>query len=90
MDLDGKPWFHDIKRYLETQEYPEEASVTENEFLRKYSAKFFLSNDVLYRINHDGLLLRCVDKNEEANIIEEIYEGSFGMHSSGHTMANKI
>ena len=90
VELDGNPWFHDIKRYLETKEYPEDASVTDKKFLRRFSAKFFLSNGTLYKRNHDGVLLRCVDKNEASKIIEEMHEGSFGTHSSGHTMAKKI
>ena len=90
LESDDKHWFHDIKRYLEMQEYSKEASVTDKKFLRRFSAKFFLSGGVLYRRHHDGLLLRCVDKKEAARIIEEIHEGDFGTHSNGHTMAKKI
>src|ERR1051325_8146637 len=43
-EVDEKPWFYDIKRYLETKEYPEDASITVKKTLRKYSAKFFLNN----------------------------------------------
>lgn len=59
-----KPWFHEVKRYLEAQEYPEGASINDRKFLRKFSAKFFLSNGILYKRNHDSTLLRCVDKKE--------------------------
>ena len=58
--------------------------------LRKYAAKFFLNGDVLYKRNYDSVFLRCVDRHEENTIIEEIHEGSFGTHASGHTMAKKI
>ena len=27
-EANEKPWFYDIKRYLETQEYPEDAYIT--------------------------------------------------------------
>ena len=90
MESDGNPWFYYVKRYLEKQEYPKEASVTNKKFLRRFSAKFFLNAGVLYRSHHDSLLLRCVDKKEAARTIEEIHEGDFGTHSSGHTMAKKI
>ena len=36
----GQPWFHEVKRYLEAQEYPEGASVNDKKFLRRFSAKF--------------------------------------------------
>jgi len=36
------------------------------------------------------ILVRCVDKHEADLLMHEIHEGSFGTHSSGHTMAKKI
>ena len=46
-DVVDKPWFHKVKRYLESQEYPEGASVNDKKFLMIFSAKFFLSNGIL-------------------------------------------
>ena len=85
-----KPWFHEIKRYLEAQEYSEGASVNDKKFLRRLSAKFFLSNEVLYKRNHDSTLLRCIDKSEVEKIMVDLHEGTFGTHSNGHMMAKKI
>ena len=82
-----KPWFHKVKRYLEAQEYPEGASVNDKKFLRKFAAKFFLTNGILYKHNHDSTLLRCIDKSEAERIMTDLHEGTFGTHSSGHTMA---
>jgi hypothetical protein len=89
-EIDGKPWFHDIKRYLLNQEYPEDATLLDKKTLRRLSSKFFLSNDVLYKRNHDMVLLRCVDRHEADLLIKEIHEGSFGTHANGHAMAKKI
>lgn len=33
-----KPWFYDIKRYLEKQEYPEDATILDKKTLRKLFA----------------------------------------------------
>lgn len=85
-----KPWFYDIKRYLETQEYPSGISLTDKKYLRRLSAKFFLSGSTLYKRNHDMVLLHCVDQSESDSIIKEIHEGTFGTHANGHTMARKI
>ena len=52
-EIVNQPWFHEVKRYLEAQEYPEGASVNDKKFLRRFSAKFFLSNGILYKRNHD-------------------------------------
>ena len=66
-----QPWFHEIKRYLQTREYPEGASVNDKKFLRRFVAKFFLSNGILYKRSHDCVLLRCVDKvKAELNMTE--------------------
>ena len=84
-----QPWFHEVKRFLEAQEYREGTSVNDK-FLRRFSTKFFLSTGVLYKRNHESVLLRCVDKVEAEKIMNELHEGTFGTHSSGHAMVNKI
>ncbi|XP_050890675.1 uncharacterized protein LOC127096100 [Lathyrus oleraceus] len=89
-EVDGYRWYYDIMRLLECQEYPKDTSITDKKYLRKLSSKFFLSGRVLYKRNYDSVLLRCVNKQEENQIIMEIHEGSFGTHVSGHTMVNKI
>lgn len=86
----GHPWFYDIIKILENQEYPENASITDKKYLRKLPSKFFLSGWVLYKRNYDSDLLRCVNKQEQNQIIMEIHEGSFGTHANGHTMVKKI
>ena len=75
-EVADKPWFHEVKRYLKV--------------LRRFATKFFISNGILYKRNHDSTLLRCVDKIEAERIMAELHEGTFGTHSSGHTMAKKI
>ena len=88
--VEENPWYHEVKRYLETQEYSEGASINDKKFLRRFSAKFFLSNIILYKRNHDSTLLRCIGKKEVEKIMEDMHEWVFGTHSSGHTMAKKI
>ena len=75
---------------MEAQEYPEGASVNDKKFLRRFAAEFFLSNRILYKRNHDSTLLGCIDKVEADKIMADLHEGTFGTHSSGHTMAKKI
>jgi len=87
--FDDKPWFHDIKVFLQTQEYPPGASHKDKKTLRRLSCSFFLNGDVLYKRNFDAVLLRCVDRREADLLMHEIHEGSFGTHSSGYAMAKK-
>jgi len=63
-EQDGKPWYFDIKRYVEDKEYPREASDNDKRTLQRLAVGFFLSGGILYKQNHDMVLLRCVDAKE--------------------------
>src|ERR1051325_183389 len=52
--------------------------------------RFFLNEGVLYKRNHDMVLLRCMDRHEADILMREIHEGSFGTHANVHYMANKM
>ena len=58
--------------------------------LRRLASGFMLNGDVLYKRNHDMMLLRCVDSKEAELILQEIHEGTFRTHMNGHFMARKI
>jgi len=75
--IDYKPWFHDIKCFVQIQEYPPRASNKDMKTLRRLSSNFFLNRDILYKRNFDMVLLRCVDEREADLLIHEIHEGSF-------------
>ena len=87
---DEKPWYYDIKHFLQTQEYPFGASNKDRKILRGLEDNFFLNEDVLFKINYDMVLLRCVDRHETNMLMHEIYEGSFGIHANGHSMEKKM
>ena len=76
-EVADKPWFDEVKRYLEAQEYPEGASVNDKKFLKRFAAKFFLSNGILYKHNHDSTLLWCVDKSEAERIMADLHKDTF-------------
>ncbi|GAU48966.1 hypothetical protein TSUD_188130 [Trifolium subterraneum] len=43
--VDDKPWFHDIKMFLQKQEYPPGASNKDKKTLRRLSSSFFLNEE---------------------------------------------
>ncbi|MCQ7416301.1 reverse transcriptase domain-containing protein [Salmonella enterica] len=88
-EFDDKPWFQDIKHYLKCGTYPLNASENDKRTLRKLAMKFFLNGEILYKRNHDMVLLRCVDTNEANTIMKEIHEGICGTHANGHMMARQ-
>ncbi|XP_050919867.1 uncharacterized protein LOC127137453 [Lathyrus oleraceus] len=87
---DDKPWFYEIKTFLEKRQYPEGISITDKKALRRLSSKFFLNGDVLYKRSYDSVLLRCMDRHEASTIIKSIHEGCEGVHAKGPAMAKKI
>ncbi|XP_070013965.1 uncharacterized protein [Nicotiana sylvestris] len=83
---DVRPWYHDIKRFLKTKEYPDQASGNQKRTIRRLASGFFLSGEVLYERTPDLNLLRCVDAEEAGRIMYEVHEGVCGRHMNGHLM----
>lgn len=71
------------------KEYLEKASITDRKALIRFSTKFFLNGDVLYKRNYDCVLLRCVDRHEASTIIKSIHEDCEVVHAKGPSMAKK-
>ncbi|XP_025982649.1 uncharacterized protein, partial [Glycine max] len=59
-ERDGKPWYFDIKQYVENKEYPPGISDNDKRTLRRLATSFFVSGTILYKRNHDMTLLRCI------------------------------
>ncbi|XP_031392416.1 uncharacterized protein LOC116204461 [Punica granatum] len=87
---DAKPWFEDIKHFLQTGQYPQFASHRDRKTLRLLATHYFLSGETLYRRSLDATLLRCVDGQEVQRLIQEVHGGSCGPHMNGLMLAKKI
>ncbi|XP_019225543.1 PREDICTED: uncharacterized protein LOC109207114 [Nicotiana attenuata] len=46
-ELDGQPWYHDIKQFLKTREYPEHAKGDQKGTIRRLAGGFFLDREIL-------------------------------------------
>ncbi|XP_019233312.1 PREDICTED: uncharacterized protein LOC109213925 [Nicotiana attenuata] len=87
---DFQPWYHDIKRFLKTKQYPEQASGDQKRTIRRLASSFFLSGEVLYKRTPDLNLLRCVDAREAEKIMNEMHSGVCGPHMNGYVLVKKI
>ncbi|XP_059302277.1 uncharacterized protein LOC132054251 [Lycium ferocissimum] len=85
-ELDGQPWYYDIKKLLEMREYPKNATNKQKRTLRRMANHFFLNKEIMYRGTLDLRLLRCVDAAEERRLLEEVHVGTCGPHN-GFTLA---
>ncbi|GKV01717.1 hypothetical protein SLEP1_g14258 [Rubroshorea leprosula] len=88
--VDDKPWFHDIKQFLQNGEYPLHASEANKKTIRKLAASYFLSGNTLYKCSADMTLLRCDDETEAKQVMTEVHEGICGTHANGRMLARKI
>ena len=57
-EVNGKPWYYNIHRYIESQQYPEHVSKNDKRILRRLSTNFLLDGEILYKRGKDQILLR--------------------------------
>ncbi|XP_070020726.1 uncharacterized protein [Nicotiana sylvestris] len=76
-ELDGKPWFHNIKEYILMGVYPVQATGDQNRTIRRLASGFFFSGGVLYKRTPDLGLLRYIDARQATTIMTEGQKISF-------------
>ena len=86
----GLPWYLDIKKYLESETYPENETSNKKKSILRFTLIFLLSGEVIYRSTPDLSLLRCIDVVEVAKFVEQIHARVYGKHMNGLTLARKI
>ncbi|XP_070011347.1 uncharacterized protein [Nicotiana sylvestris] len=74
-ELDGEPWYHDIKRLLKIREYPDDAKEDQKRTIRQLASGFFLNREILYKRTPDLNLLRCIGATEAEQIMSEVHSG---------------
>jgi hypothetical protein len=84
------PWYDDIRHCLQHGSSPRHLDPTKTRALRLKSASFHLVNDILFRQNFDGILMRCLEKDEAEKFLLELYAGEVGSHFGGDTTAYKV
>jgi hypothetical protein len=71
--------------YLQYQRHPNELDPHQRRRLSLEASKYIILGDSLFRIYVDGLLLRCVNFDEEQKILHEIHGSSpFVIHIGGN------
>ncbi|PKI71768.1 hypothetical protein CRG98_007834 [Punica granatum] len=87
---EAKPWYEDIKNFLQTGQYPPFADRRDRKTLRRLTMHYFLSGKILYRRSFDSMLLRCIDEHESRRLMEEVHGGNCGPYMNGLMLAKKI
>ncbi|PKI66795.1 hypothetical protein CRG98_012801 [Punica granatum] len=87
---EAKPWYEDIRNFLQTSQYPPFADRRDRKTLRRLAMHYFLSCEILYRRSFDSTLLRYIDEHESRCLMEEVHGGNCGPHMNGLMLAKKI
>ena len=66
---DAESLYVDIIYYLKNRYAPSNLDYTKKIGLRLKAKKYQLVNDVLFRINYDYVLLRCLEKSEAEKVL---------------------
>eukprot|EP00253_Pinus_taeda_P010682 PITA_10682 len=87
---DEESLYADIIYYLMNGYAPSYLDYTKKRALRLKAKQYQLINDILFRMNYDSLLLRCLEKSEADNVLQELHDGPAGGHYAGDATAHKI
>jgi hypothetical protein len=87
---DVESLYADIIYYLKNGYAPSHLDHTKKRALRLKAKQYQLINDVLFRINYDSVLLRCLEKSEAEKVLQELHDGPAGGHYAGDATAHKI
>jgi len=88
--LDGEPWYNDIKRFLQQQEYSQGVFKTYKKTLRRMTTNIYLDGKNLYKRSFDRALIRCLNENEIEQALKEVRKGICFTHANDHMMASQI
>eukprot|EP00253_Pinus_taeda_P019572 PITA_19572 len=83
---DVESLYADIIYYLKNGYAPSNLDHTKKRALRLKA----IVNDVIFRINFDYVLLRCLEKFEAEKVLQELHDGPAGRHYVGDATAHKI
>jgi hypothetical protein len=87
--------YKDLVYYLQNQRCPDNLDTHQRRRLHLESSRYVILGDFLFRTSADGMLLRCVNNEEEKKLLQETHGFSdsvihVGGHFSAKTIAFKI
>jgi hypothetical protein len=83
-ELEHDEWYADIIYYLKNLSCPDHLVDHKKRALKLKAMKYCLTQDGLGWKNPDGIILRCVNKDEVDRLIKELHSGYCGGHFFPH------
>ena len=76
-----KGWYNDIFEFLANGYLPSNHRKTRD--IKRKADFYYLDGEILYKRAMDGVLLRCLTREESLDAMKEAHEGSCGEHQGG-------
>ena len=83
----GVPWIEEILGYLRDDILPDED--TDADRLARQSRRYTVVDNNLYRRGANGVLMKCISREDGHDILVKIHEGECGSHMASRTLVGK-
>jgi hypothetical protein len=90
VSLGQESWYDKLTYLLHHGTFPENLNPGERRALKLKSIEYRLINLVFFRVNYDGVILRCLECEDEDKVLKEIHDGPTSGHFAWNTTAQKI
>ncbi|XP_062116114.1 uncharacterized protein LOC133830173 [Humulus lupulus] len=81
-------WRQPIKDYIQKGVLPEDLKKRMD--VRRRAPQFVIFNGTLYKLLFDGILLRCLSKEETIQALQETHAGTCGAHQAGPKLSAQL
>jgi hypothetical protein len=88
--LGKESWYGKLIYLLHHGTFRENLNPKEMRALKLKSTQYRLINSVIFRVNYDGVLLRCLECEYVDKVPRELHDGHAGGNFVGNTISHKI
>ncbi|XP_062081027.1 uncharacterized protein LOC133785828 [Humulus lupulus] len=81
-------WRQPIINYIQKGVWPEDLKIRVE--VKRRSLQFVFLNDTLYKHSFDGMLLRCLSKEEASHVLQETHASICGAHQAGPKLSAQL
>ena len=87
-EVEESDWRMDMIKYCQSGTLPTDPK--KRVYVRRTAPRYTYLSDTLYRMSFDGILLRCLSKEEGAEALKEAHAGICGAHQAGPKLAAQL
>jgi hypothetical protein len=80
-------WITEIQTYLKDNILPDDMASTDR--IARLAKRYTLVEGDLYRRGANGILMRCITREEGCDLLAEVHGGECGNHASSRTLVGK-